>query len=277
MPENSSFHLDQGNIVYPKWKWKPGFKIGIGKSHTENKWNTFLQYTWFYNQENNLAAPGDFPPSQGLPAWPYTRILQVSGTDAIAHVTSSWNNQFNRIDWRFSMDCMAGFYFAFQPFFGLLGWFEKEWLQIHYGRPQEDLFLVNTKQTGGGIGLCIGTDTEFFFYKTRFHYWSLIGHFGVGFPWSYYHSFSSIFHENTRTFRERTRHMYTNVTPVIEMFVGFRLVSIWDDGYSMFFQFGWETQLWLDHIHAFPIYLQRQGVNANYSMEGFTGTIGIYF
>lgn len=274
---DTGFTLEQGNIIYPKWKWKPGFKVGIGKGYTPEHWITIFQYTWFYNQKNSFGGNANFLPGQGLPAWPLVPFLELKGTDFILHVDSYWNNQFNRMDWIFYQDLSPACFFSFQPFFGLVGWLEKEWFHIRYVNPEHDHIKIAAKQTAGGIGPYVGTDLQFFFYKTCWQRWSLFGHFGLGFPWSYYHSFSHIFNIEKNEYIQRTRHMYANTTPVVEALLGFRLLSVWEMGYVMFFQFGWETQLWLDHIHAFDIYLQRQGVNANYAMQGFTGRIGFYF
>lgn len=38
-----------GNTYYPKSKFSPGFKVGVGLNLGHDGWDTYLNYTWFHN------------------------------------------------------------------------------------------------------------------------------------------------------------------------------------------------------------------------------------
>ena len=81
------------NVINMNFKFKPGFKIGLGGSFSHDNWDTLLEYTWAHNtnsQSSDGPSGGNIIPMIGAPA--------STGDSLYSSVSENWRLKMGIID-----------------------------------------------------------------------------------------------------------------------------------------------------------------------------------
>lgn len=256
--------LKEGGIIYPKWFLRPGFKVYAGIFTA--LWTVDIQYTWFYNKGNRMRWFSWDTPNT-LPGWPFLAYPGPDAIDRIQCARSKWQNTFNRFD----VCCRHEYYilrrWVFAPFIGILGfWDHEKWL-IDYTDFEGNSPSVSARQKSWGIGPYTGGRLQYIFYQDIQNEVSFVSNFGTSIPWSQFTAHVEIQDNVTR---QSTKNVYTNITQLWEVLFGVRWKYRINRHTNFFFQLAWEEQILFDHMHAFDIFLQRQGINGNLVLQGLS-------
>ena len=275
----------RGQVFYPNFTGRSGFKVGAGAFLNHDGWDLFVQYTWFYNkqQKDKYQGNANFSPDQGFATW----WVDDGGTfaaDDIFQAKTSWANFFNRVDAQLARSFYAGHYLQLRPFAGLLGAWDEQWFNIGYKLNAADAGFDTwtNNQKWWGIGPYAGFSSAFLFpIGDNSTQWSLFMDMGTSLPWSKY-SVDKKLQEGTAgalTTDAFTRNTYWTTDVMMEMALGLRWETWWTEGMNWNFmvQVAWEEQVWFDHGYMHPIGLEGVAGNGNYIMQGLTAKIKVGF
>lgn len=268
----------RGQVFYPDFKGRSGFKVGLGCYLNHDGWDLFAQYTWFYNNQNkgNYQANANFTPLQGFGTW-WTVSADELINDQIAYANTRWANWFNRVDLQLARSHYAGHYLQMRPYLGLLGAWDNQTFNIQYKDTTSDTRWdrwTNT-QDWWGIGPWGGVCNAFMFPMgdSQTH-WSLFMDMGIGLPWSKSQVSSRLQNGETASMLNDayTQDTFWTTEPMMEMSLGLRWETWWTEGmnWNFMLQAAWEEQVWFDHNHMRPIGTNAIGGNGNYVMQGLT-------
>ena len=171
-----------GTVYQPKFKYKPGFKVGLGLKFKHDGWDLYANYTWLRNnhRSNSVSAPT----SSAL-----ISDYFVQGTDATAEpvtiatsASSKWKMHFNVVDLELGRNFWISQWLTLRPHFGLKGsWNHQKYGVSYVGATSEVAGLVdadislNFKQHQWAIGLRTGLDTAWYLWKK----WCIFGEFAI--------------------------------------------------------------------------------------------------
>lgn len=262
-----------GSIYRPSFTSQSGFKVFVGTTLGHDNWDSMLQYTWFYNNNNGLnnlnVAAGST-----LAIYPIDPYYGEPGVVETAF--AQWNNWFNRIDWQLARSFYAGHYLTLRPFLGLVGAWDKQKFNNAYQTTSDVTkgILQNNYQTQSwwGVGPYAGLSSNFMFYVTNCNHFSLFMDTGAAMAWGVFQpSLQAVFgNGDTCTIASNS---YSSLSPMLELAFGARWESWWQDNAYMFLlQAAWETQVWFGHNQ----FLQGTTMG-NYSMQGLTLKAGFGF
>ena len=267
-----------GQVFYPNWKGRSGFKVGLGCYLNHDGWDLFAQYTWFYNnqQRNNYGANANFTPGQGATTWWIDDASELV-LDDLAVARNFWANWFNRVDLQLARSHYAGHYLQMRPYLGLVGAWDDQYFNIQYKEVTTATrwhTWTNT-QKWWGIGPWGGVCNAFLFPMgdSQTH-WSLFMDMGIALPWTKTQVNSRLQNNATAAMLNdaHTLDTYWTTAPMIEMALGLRWETWWTEGmnWNFMLQAAWEEQVWFDHNQMRPIGTQAIGGNGNYIMQGLT-------
>lgn len=287
-----------GDIIYPAWGFFPGFRIGLDVMPNFDGWDVFFIYTWFYNEKSSF--PSLDSNEIALPAWPIVYyspdVFLHLAKDNVQEVNDHWENHFNRFEWQIGREFFLSPIFAVRPYWGLLGWIGDQKFSILY-KPvnfleEDTVFQVHAKQFSWGVGPYAGSEVGIFFVSLAIVQMRFFARWGCGLPWSDFSAkvrIQEVSDDNTSAacVRNQSRHLirdqqnsqndYHQVTLETDISFGVRLEGWITKHVGMLVELVWDEQIWFDHMHMYSVYLQRQGVNGNYTMQGFTLRVGAYF
>lgn len=271
----------RGQVFYPNWKGRSGFKVGLGCYLNHDGWDLYAQYTWFYNrqQRNKYGGNANFTAGQGFGTWWIDELTAGSGhiTDQVAQANTFWANWFNRVDLQLARSHYAGHYLQMRPYLGLLGAWDEQWYNIRYKEATTDTRwdTWTNNQKWWGIGPWGGCCNAFMFPMgdSQTH-WSLFMDMGIALPWSKAQADLRLQNADTASMLNAayTRDTYWTIEPMMEMALGLRWETWWTEGmnWNFMLQAAWEQQVWFDHNHMIPIGHQATGGYGNYIMQGLT-------
>lgn len=272
--------LPQHPVQHPEWNLVSGFKVGVGVQFPNDGWVLFAQYTWFYNKQNDTNKRSYF--ANQYPVWP----VQMPNTEAATFIVPRWQNTFNRVDCTLMRTFFVGHYVTFGPFFGLLSWWDYQWLDGAYfthGERHLATGVIKARQGAWGIGPYGGYDLSFYLYNDNMNFFSLFFHWGVSMPWSQFRATAKTHTDSTNIdtdslVLQRSKDVVWTTTQVQEIVLGFRW-EVWvADIWSFLLQAGWELQVYTNHNHMYNILYYPQGFgSANYTMQGLTIKVGFAF
>ncbi len=257
--------LPQGNVTYPNWNARPGFKIGASTYLDKDCWDLGVEYTWFQNEDNNFAM------SAVTPDLVFPTFFPSNLTDSFAQAGISWNNKFNRVDLTLGRDCYLGRRFSCKPFFGFLGAWEKQSCSVLYrtasNLPDDRLFNAQNTQKWWGIGPYLGYKSAFLFVYDEEFKWSFFVDSGLSLPWGRYITKSMAY---TDALYFSGKGTFWNMDAMLETTLGVRFEAFFP-GYppwEFLIQLGWEIQTWFGHNRM--ALWNTMNTNNNYSMQGLT-------
>lgn len=110
--------LVNGHVVNLDFKYKPGFKVGIGMNFDYDNWDSYLQYTWFQGSHhtNTTLDPTNLAVTL-IPSWQIPDFLNPH----YASGSEKWKLTLNIIDWDLARSFFLGKKLTVRPFFGARG------------------------------------------------------------------------------------------------------------------------------------------------------------
>lgn len=159
--------LSDGDVKNPKFKWSPGFKVGLGWNLPHDGWDVYLNWTRLHahTKHNHSSAPsgGLLIPTFENPfiIAPGSAVLDfVSATDA----TSRWKLHLNVLDGTLGREFFVSKWLTLRPFGGVRSAWVQQKLSVEYDYATtptittEDVFTCRNKYWG--IGLLAGLNSE---------------------------------------------------------------------------------------------------------------------
>jgi len=132
----------QGRVVETDFKFKPGFKVGLGFAFDYDDWDVQSQYTWFHSSHHAHTSAK----TGGANVMPMWGIIADQSIEVYNTAKSQWHLKMDLVDLNVGRWYYVGTKLTFRPFVGArAGWIRQK---MH----------VNYANTGaGGIGGTIGT------------------------------------------------------------------------------------------------------------------------
>lgn len=163
------------NIVTMKFKYKPGFKVGVGGNFDYDNWDVHGEYTWFHNsQHKDTGAP---VVGQILPTWGVPQDF-VSAADAPLYQSAheKWTLHMDLLDVVLGRWAYFGTKFTVHPYFGARAAFIKQKAAVSYSG--NGSFITST----GGSTSVAGAGT--LSINESSHSWAIGPEFGVDGNWN---------------------------------------------------------------------------------------------
>lgn len=161
-------NLINGHDVDLNFEYKPGFKVGLGMNLDHDKWDTFIQYTWFRGTDKVKKSVDPNNLEEGLfPAWQIPDFLNPQYSSG----SEKWTLRIHFIDWDLGRTYAVGKELDFRPFFGLRAAFIKQNLHVNYINVTPAALAVwpstfiKQSSNSWGIGPRIGLSTHWKFCK----------------------------------------------------------------------------------------------------------------
>lgn len=290
---------DQGNVHYPDFDYKPGFKVGAGMVFSHDNWDLNAQYTWLRcNDQHGSAKSG--PGVAMLTGYTYQdnntdhaqngQLVNTPESVYITHAGANWGLKFNAFDIELGRNFWNSRKLAMRPFIGLkFGWTREhehmEYRSLSQDKTWKESEHVNQTQDFFGVGIRTGLDTAWHINK----YWSVYGDFAISALWSEFENHRRDYNafragENfvsgptlfPKSASEKLKASLHTITPVLELGLGFMYqYPFHDDRYQLTLRAGWEEQVWFNHLHFIDPIARRDGNNL--VLQGFTGELGLQF
>lgn len=153
------------DILSMGFKYKPGFKVGIGYKYDFDQMIAMVEYTRFHQMTNSSSTASNIPTGSLRPIW------LIPGNTSSANATKAeWKLDMDMIDGSFSRMYMVGKRLYFKPFFGLrAAWIDQQWNADYF---VSSFFVeTNSKSDSWAIGPRTGIDSNWL--------WG-VGFYGVG-------------------------------------------------------------------------------------------------
>ena len=149
----STFADVDGNYVNMNFKYKPGFKVGLGMNFDHDNWDACVLYTW-YRGTDSMSTSTNGQSALVFPVVGHPEAFDVASYD---FGTSSWKLAMDLLDVELARSSYSGMYLTVRPFFGARAGWIRQYLSAQYdGRqPQfanNNTFSATYKSYSWGIG-----------------------------------------------------------------------------------------------------------------------------
>ncbi len=289
---------EKGKAKYPDFKWRPGFKVGLGYDFCHDGWDLFAEYTWLRSNDNqgsqhllSTFTSGSLATlSQRLldPYWLENQSIigvAVTGTtDFIPTDTSAkWQLHLNVVDLELGRNFYVSPRLMLRPYVGLKGtWDKQKWIFSEFdnnpasanpGTPMER--ALTEKMSIWGIGPRIGLDTAWHICRS----FSFLGDIAVTALWEHFSvdAFATGFNSSSplhlipdSAIIFNFERSFFTLNPVLEMMLGLRYETWFTcNTYHFAVDAGWEFQVWLDQ-NQFSRRVSLEATGGNLILQGLT-------
>lgn len=273
--------LQPGEVYYPSFNYKPGFKVGIAFDLGHDNWDLDANYTWL----NGNAGKNSVSTGLGVIATQITPTLPIVGSSLETYLTQAdgnWDFHHNLINLDLGRNYFISQFLTLRPYFGLSGAWSSQDSHVHYTYtsdtdpyPVEDFVTLYFSQSYWGVGFNTGLQTSWLFDEN----WSIYGNFGILNLWSKFSDSSKETDydavdgviEATGTVTQNFSSTQYGIQNVLDLELGVRWATTFDDdtmGASI--QMGWEQQVWFNNCHLYD-------QTTNLSMQGLTARLRFDF
>lgn len=275
-----------GKTYYPKSKFSPGFKVGVGLNLGHDGWDTYLNYTWFHNNTKCGHVVSSSATTAPIPLWEASTIgsltaeknfLVLSTFVNVGNSQAQWKLYFNNFDWELGRNFYISQYLTLRPYAGLKG----NWMQQKYNVSYSDFLAsdismdvdvvkMHQEQKFWGVGIRTGLDTSWYFDKN----WSMFANTALSSLWGRYkvtrQDLTLALKATDYNIIINTVNDFHTVKPVLELQLGARY-DYWfcDDDYHFGIEAAWEQQVWFNQ-GQFIKYLEPDSSDANLVLQGLT-------
>lgn len=230
-----------GSVQDLDWSWDPGFKAGLGFNLPHDGWDIFAEYTWVYSNASDTTSKSAAT-STLIPYWNVTGF--TPGT--LVKAQGDWDVHCNNVTLDLGRNAYLSQYMKLRLFAGLqAAWINQDY-KARFDNESGETGTVRLDQEFWGIGLRTGLNNTFQFTKN----FSFFGDLSLALLWG---KFDLDRHDSTTSGGVTRQTLKTGVNPwteepVIDIAAGFRYdVWLFEDGFHMLLQAGWEHQLWISH------------------------------
>lgn len=271
--------LPQGEVYFPKFQYKPGFKVGLSIDIGHDNWDLDANYTWLNGSGEKNSVAQDAGVHTLIP------LITIAPTvdDDLTYADGNWFFHHNLINVTLGRDYFISQKITLRPHFGLSGAWNHQKNDVHYSfeSAYSDLTTqVNNylKQSYWGVGFNTGISTAWLFDEN----WSIYGNFAIMNLWSKYdYENKQVAYEydeygaidpdteNTHAYSQSVQYGFQNV---IDLEMGLRWATTFDDDtMGAALQLGWEQQVWINHVSY-----ATTGAS-NLSLQGLTARLKLNF
>lgn len=135
----NSLDFVNGHVVELDFKYKPGFKIGIGMNFDYDKWDTHLQYTWLRGSHHvHTSLDSSNIHVTLLPAWQIPDFLDPRYTFG----SEEWKLHLDILEWSLARGYYVGEKLCFRPFFGARAAWIRQNLHVDYTNVIPSFLLI---------------------------------------------------------------------------------------------------------------------------------------
>ena len=275
-----------GKTYYPKSKFSPGFKVGVGLNLGHDGWDTYLNYTWFHNHSKCSHVVNSSSWTAPIPLWEVASVgsllakenfLVLSSYVNVGNAEAHWKLYFNNFDWELGRNFYISQYLTLRPYAGLKG----NWMQQYYNVRYSDFLSsdissdisavkMDQEKKFWGVGIRTGLETSWYFDKN----WSMFANTALSSLWSRFKVTREdlALQTNATTYNTIINTMKDchTVKPVLELQLGARY-DYWfcDDDYHFGIEAAWEQQVWFNQGQFINI-LEPNSANTNLTLQGLT-------
>jgi hypothetical protein len=255
----------KGSIAHPNWRFRPGFKVGLGMLFDHDGWDIYANYTWL--RPHDIKKEVSASSSKVL----LDLIWGVGPTPAggfLERVRGKWDLNFNVLDLELGRNFFISRHLQLRPYFGLKGtWQEQEMHIAFLGSSPEGPFMNGSENhlDYWGVGILTGLDTAWHFTKS----FSFIGEMALSALWEGFEAKRRDFILPTLPKAPFFKDCFHTIKPVVELFLGLRW-EMWYccDAYHMSLEAGWEEQWWAGQNQFIQALVETH--LGDLSLQGFT-------
>ena len=275
-----------GKTYYPKFKFSPGFKVGVGLNLGHDGWDTYLNYTWFHTGTKNKTVINTNSFTAPIPLWEVATLGTITAKENFlvlstfvnaGNCSANWKLRFNNFDWELGRNFYVSQYLALRPYAGLKGSWMNQYFNTSYSNylnseisSEITKATMNQLQKFWGVGIRTGLDSTWYFCKN----WSAFANTALSSLWGRFYTQRNdtvflIGNTGTRGIINVKDDFHT-VKPVLELQLGGRY-DYWfcDDDYHLGVEVAWEQQVWFNQ-NQFVQYLSTSGSEGNLILQGLT-------
>jgi len=265
--------ITEGKVFYPDWKVRSGFKVDLGVLLDHDGWDLLAQYTWFYNKKNNLVNQ-PFTLGEAVSTWAVNQSQSALRTNR-----NKWDIWFNRIDLMLSRVFYTGHYMDMKAFLGLVGAWDKQHFDIDYvgsTGSADDEYKWRNQQDWWGVGPYAGVCPTYIFGPADSDsHFSVFLDSGIALPWSKANALMRQYYDDTTTSADMTnldssRNVFWGLAPMVELALGLRWETWFENNWNFLLQAAWENQVWFSHNHMINKLHVNNGPAGSYVMQGLT-------
>lgn len=257
----------RGKKVDPHFRFHSGFKAGIGFDFGHDKWDMYLNYTWFNSHNNHNAI-------SRKAGNPLTNLIPIGMADSYAlldYARAKWDLNFNVVDGELGRNFYISKFLSLRPFFGLKGTWQRQKYNVLYNFTSTPNLESHNKNNFWGVGLRSGVNTAWFLGGT----WSIFADMALSALWGVFNVKRTDTDESTGTIYYETKEGFHTIKPVFEIAAGLRKEDWFcKDRFHLSVQAGWEQQIWFSQ-NQFDFYTSSRDGDLN--LQGFTAKVRFDF
>lgn len=266
--------VTKGHLKSPKFRFEPGFKVGLGVLTNHDGWDIDVQYTWLRGKKHKNSI--DAIPGQGLDT-SFSDVGRGGGVapdHALLFATAQLKQHFTVLDSELGRNFFISHRLTLRPYSGLkFGWIDEKF-HIDYSL-MPNPFTYKLKQKMFGVGIRTGLDTVWHFNKHLGIYADL----AITGLWSFLEDRCKQTLTDTTTnipvITLNTKEKLQGIINVFEFGLGLTYMQwLSQDRYQIFVKAGWEEQLWNSFNNFVDAVILRSG---NLSIQGLTVKAGFNF
>lgn len=146
-------------IIGMNWKYKPGFKVGVGYGFDYDKWDLYVEYTRLHGSISTSSIEPNFSIGKLRPIWlHFTNAVFIGPADS---AQAKWEHDFDFLDAELARSSYVGTKLTFRSYFGVrAAWIDQKFnVTYQYNTIDTDTFS-NSKSDSWALGPRVGLDTN---------------------------------------------------------------------------------------------------------------------
>lgn len=113
---NAAVDFNQ-TVIYEKFSWKPGFKVGVGMNFGHDNWGGLVEYTWFHNTHSTSSFASN-PAGGGVLLMQWLSPTQSTDPGVPISFSSKWKLGMDLLDFLLQRTHYVGTKLSARVFFG---------------------------------------------------------------------------------------------------------------------------------------------------------------
>lgn len=285
--DNGLSSVAPGSTKKLNFKWKPGFRLGLGWTLPNSYWDLSANWTWYHTTARGSATHSGDPLLNPLYSSLSPAFISAGTLDA---VSAKWRLCYNTLDIELGRSFYPNKYLALRPHAGVRG----AWINQHYSNRYTfdtdsgvflDLRKLHNNYHSAGIKAAL--DSLWSFNR----YWGIFVNVSVSsLAGNFYMGEKDILSSPVTNPVDYKSRLFS-IVPVLETAIGLHLMLAPQKRHYWFdLNAGWEHLIWFnqnqmplfpsgspfgDHVHGSPGLFIRE--RANLHLMGFTLNAKLHF
>lgn len=174
---SGSYPPQDGHFIYPKFKWRPGVKVGLGFNFDRDDWNLFFEWTHMLGRGSGSTARPDTGVLIPQSAFLDEALPVISKTCSDASMNGRQN--YNTVDMNIGRPYYSGKHLVFKPFIGVRG----AWIRNNVTEQYNHLNLTYSYVSNDVLTVATLTDGDWSKIKAKQRMWGLGPRVGLDSDW----------------------------------------------------------------------------------------------